>query len=498
MSANKSLILTASLLLAGAQFCLSGNGTWTSKALGTAINYTTSEAATPAKDQNGKQMTVVYLENLGFEKLGQNTNAQDVAWLREQGYRVVELDYGGNGKAVSPYINQDIIAINDALNGGTFCGCGNCSPIRSYVLMEGWRIARDVSYFLDDPSVYNWPGADYTQGDSLYMDIVYPANASEKVPCVLSFSYSNSSGKAGQQHQRLFLGYTLSMFDDSFLEGAPARGIAWAIADHPKYADWGQGKPAGGENKTYASYETNPDAICKVKSAVRTLRAEGQSLGLSGEIGIYGFSRGSTAGSLAVGDRQVTEYEAGGRYPGVSSAVQAAALGPGVFDYTLIYEITGDGDKNLENGCPKAWGALASNREQWERQGAVWMAQTAATAPVLFFYNTSDEKYYQIQQAAFQKHLQSLEVPVDTLVDYGSGHSVPTDGESLGQMYDFMERYLAVGGETALRKEKPERIDTAVEATKILSADGRLYLRVECNRDVLWYDTLGRLCCPLL
>ena len=246
-----------------------GTGEWTSTTLSSKISYTTLSPTNALKDRNGKYMTIVYLENLGFKKISQHSNDEDVQAMLDEGYRVIRLDYQGNAKAVSPGINQDIISINDQLNKGSMCGFSSISPIRSYILMEGYRIRRDVSYYLDDPTIYNWPGSPYTesQGDSLYMDIIYPTSPTTPVPVLLSFSYSNSyatlsGGKLTDEHyhQRLYLGYTLSMFDDSVLEGAPAHGIAWAIADHPKYCDWGQGKPQGGNNKDYGSIETNPDA----------------------------------------------------------------------------------------------------------------------------------------------------------------------------------------------------------------------------------------------
>jgi len=417
------------------------SGNWASKVTGGNIVFTATEPSTQLKDAAGNNLTVVYLENLSVKKLGQNTNVDDVAWLLSQGYRVIELDYANHPNAKTPNINADIITINDAINAGSFCGLTNCSKYRSYILFEGYRIARDVAYFKDNPTVYNYP-ASYTEGDSLYMDIIYPANSTEKVPVILSFSYSNSYAGAANKHQRLNLGNTLAGFDDSILEGAPATGIAWAIADHPKYCPWGNGKPTGGANDTYKSYQVNPDAAQKVKSAVRTLRTVGENLGLSGKIGIYGFSRGSDAGSMAIGDRTVPEFENAGLRIGVSDDVQAAALGSGVFDFTQIYNATGDGDSNLETRCPWAWGALASNYSIWEKQGSAYLAETAATAPVLFFYNTTDAGYYQDQIAKFKTKLDGLGVTTSTLVNYGTGHAVPTTDNAISVVYNFFRPYL--------------------------------------------------------
>lgn len=413
--------------------------TWNSRITGSALQCRVRTADRPLTDAKGKNMTVVYLENLACEKIGQNPVETDVQWLLDQGYQVIEVDYAGHPAAKSPGINMDIIAINDALNSGSFAGAVNCSDHRSYILFEGYRLARDVAYFKDDPSVYNYPGG-YTDGDSLYMDIAYPANASRPLPAVISFSYSNSWH--GNEHRRLFLGYTLAMFDDSFLEGAPAVGMAWAMADHPKYCDWGNGKPVGGANKDYASFEVNPDAARKVKSAVRTLRAKGAGLGLSGLIGVYGFSRGSDAGSMAVGDKYVADFEQAGLHQDVSSSVQVAALGSGVFDFTEIYSENTSGDERLETLCPKAWGELRTNRDKWEYQSSVYLVDTKASAPVLFFYNHSDAQYYQHQIQRFQRRLTAKGIEQGELTDYASGHAVPQDTVSLAKMYRFFGRYL--------------------------------------------------------
>ncbi len=425
-------------------------GKWPSLVTGGSVQFTVTEAIRPLKDFDGRIMTIVYLERLKLRKVGRNSIKNDVSWLLAQGYRVVELNYAHHGKTISPNINADIIAINDSISAGKFCGLHDCSQYRSYVLFEGYRLMRDVPYFVDDPKVYNTP-KEYIKGDSLYMDIIYPANTRTQVPVVLSFSYSNSYATYDQakgvltdqnKHQRLKQAYTLAAFNDSFLEGAPGRGIAWAIADHPKYCPWGKGQPVNGRNDAYRSFEDGIDAARKVRSAIRTLRTIGKSIGLSGKIGIYGFSRGSTAGSMAIGDRKVPAIDTAGFNKGTNAQVQAAALGPGVFDYTQIYNTINDGDANLETHCPWVWGELEKNRAVWERQGAAYLVNSSATAPVMFFHNTDDDHYYDDQIQHFKAKLSSLNVPVSSITNYGKGHSVPQTGEMLSQLYDFFERYL--------------------------------------------------------
>jgi dipeptidyl aminopeptidase/acylaminoacyl peptidase len=168
----------------------------------------------------------------------------------------------------------------------------------------------------------------------------------------------------------------------------------------------------------------------------------GSKLGLSGKIGIFGFSRGSTAGSMAIGDRKVPDIEKAGFNIGVSDKVQAAALGPGVFDYTQIYNTSGDGDANLEIRCPWAWGELNKNYALWQSMGSAYLVQSSATAPVIFFYNTDDDRYYQDQIAHFKAKLDSLHVPTSTLVNYGKGHAVPQTSASLNQLYQFFRQHL--------------------------------------------------------
>jgi len=418
--------------------CSAATGTWASKTLGKSVSYTATEAAMPAKDGSNAYMTVVYLENLGCEKIGRNSNSDDVAWLLSQGYRVIELNYGGDARATAPYLNEDIIAINDELNGGTFCGCSNISSTRAYILFEGYRIQRDVSYYLDSPSTYNYPDA-YTKtaGDSLYMDIVYPANPGKAVPTMLSFAYSNSY--YGKSHQRMFLGYTLAMFDDSILEGLPAIGMAWAIADHPKYCDWGQGKYTGGANKSLGAIEVNPDAARKVKSAVRTLRKVGSGLGLGNDIGLYGFSRGSTAASLGIGDAPFDEWLTAdnGRADAkdVSSDIQIAVLGPGVFDYSKMSE-TSNEYKRMKTYC----------NSDWTQQGGA-MAIKNKAVPCFLFYNSDDDANYATQMSSLMSIFDNTGTTYELLKDYGKGHSVPTQTADIKKMYDFLQSNVSTGVE---------------------------------------------------
>ena len=418
--------LLSLILLFTAATAMAGTGKWTSPAIGKSLNYKTSSASgTPAKDASGKLMTIVYLENLSVPKMGQNSNADDVAWLRNAGYQVIELDYENHEKAISPTLNLDIIAINSSLQNGSFCGC-TCSTSRSYILMEGYRIQRDIPYYQDDPTVYNFPDVyKDSQGDNLYLDLIYPANPSVSVPVLVTFSYSNSfatnsSGKLtdANKHKRLFLPYCWGAFKDSFVEGVSALGFAWAICDHPKYCDWGQGKYTGGANKSLGAIEVNPDAARKVKSAVRTVRGVGRDLGLNGDVAVTGFSRGSTAAALAVGDASVEAFE------------------------------------DTSRGNP------------WYMQGALATIKTNASAPTLFYYNTDDyykdnnknpQGLYSSQAALMKAKLDEVGTATEVLSGYSSGHNVPQTTDKLQVMYDFLLTHIPVPSPTGISSHHDRR-----------------------------------------
>lgn len=439
------IVLLQALLLMICRAAAADTGEWKSATTGGMVKYTTTQSASAAKDSKGRAMTVVYLENLSCEKIGQNSNAEDVAWLLEQGYNVIELDYGHHAKAVSPYINMDIIAINSELNKNAFCGMQNVSNERAYVLFEGYRLQRNIGYYKDDPTVYNLPdGYKTAEGDSLYMDFAYPANPSRPVPVVLSFSYSNSYH--GNEHKRMYLPYTYGMFLDSFQEGAPAVGAAWAIADHPKYCDWGNGKYDGGANKSLGSVELNPDAARKVRSAIRTVRGIGRTIGggsaaVGSDVILYGFSRGSTAASLAIGDRQFEDWETTerGRYADESSEIQCAFLGPGVFDYRKMAPASNE-YKRMKAYIDHqvATGKAANADAVWTEQGgALTIAKKAV--PCFLFYNTDDDANYDTQMQNLMQILDKTGSRYELLKNFGTGHAVPQKTDDLRRMYRFLQ-----------------------------------------------------------
>jgi hypothetical protein len=407
---------------------------WTSSATGGAITATVTEpnpvVATPA--------LVVYLKNLGCERIGQEPDASILADFTANGFRVVELNYAGHAKATAPFLNADVLKIRNEIGTAAFPGSTGLSAAKNkcYILCEGYRLMRNVPYYLNDRTVYN--GAETTDVE-LHMDIAYPSQPSRGVPIVMEYSCSNSY--AGNADDRMSNGNAFTGITDTILEGAPAAGIAWAMADHPKFQQWGLPKNGG----FYApSFELNPDTIKKVRSSVRVLREVGATLGLSGNIAIHGFSRGSTAGSLAAGDLAVPAIDSAGYSTALSSRVQAVLLGSGIYDYSHSGGVTtGDtagSEVNIYGRFVTAWGATASNLPLWQSQGAPYYMATSATAPVFLSYNTDDGTYYPYQAQLLEAKLTSLGVPHQVVTGTG-GHKVTTTPATLTAIYDFFKTH---------------------------------------------------------
>jgi hypothetical protein len=402
---------------------------WTSSATGGAIIVTVTEP-NPAVSPPA---LIVYLKNLSCERIGQEPDASIIADFTAHGYRVVTLDYAGHVKATAPFLNADVLKIRNEIGTGAFPGSTglNAAKNQCYILCEGYRLMRNVPYYLNDPAVYS--GSD--SGAELHMDIAYPSQPSHAVPIVLEYSTSNSY--LGNEDDRMNNGNAFTGTTDTILEGAPGAGLAWAMADQPKYRAWGS-------PTLYSGFEVNPDTIKKVRSSVRVLREVGATLGLSGNIVIHGFSRGASAGSMAAGDLAVTTIDSAGYSTALSSRVQAVLLGSGIYDFSHSGGTT-TGDPagtqvDIYGRFVTAWGATATNLMLWQTEGALYYMATAATAPVFLSYNTDDGTFYPYQAQLMNAKLTSLGVPYQVVTGTGA-HHVTTNSTTLTAIYDFFKAH---------------------------------------------------------
>jgi hypothetical protein len=407
---------------------------WTSAATGGSITATVTEpnpgVATPP--------LIVYLKNLSCERIGQESDATIINSFTTNGYRVVTLDYTNHVMATSPFLNADVLKIRNEIGTGAFPGSGglNANKNQCYILSEGYRLMRNVPYFLNDRTVYN--GAETTNVE-LHMDIAYPSQPSRAVPIVMEYSTANSY--FGNEDDRMRNDYAFTGTTDTILEGAPAAGIAWAMADHPKFQQWGLPKNGGYYSP---SFELNPDTIQKIRSSVRVLREVGATLGLSGNVAIHGFSRGATAGSLGIGDLADPTIDTTGYSTALSGRVQGVLLGSGVFDYSHSGG-TNTGDPNgtamtIYDRFVTAWGKTATNLLVWQMQGAPYYMATTASSPVFLSYNTDDEAGYVYQAQWLATKLASLGVPYQVVTGTGA-HHVTMNTNTLTLIYDFFKAH---------------------------------------------------------
>ena len=450
-------LLLAGILLVGLSSAQAVS--WTSAATGGAITATVIEpdpvVSTPP--------LIIYLKNLSCERIGQESDASIIAGFTTNGYRVVTLDYAGDAKATSPFLNWDVLKIRNDIGTGVFPGSTGLVAAKNkcYILCEGYRLMRNVPYYLNDPAVYS--GSD--SGAELHMDIAYPSQPSRAVPIVLEYSTANSY--FGNEDDRMNNGKAFTGTTDTILEGAPAAGIAWAMADHPKYRAWGS-------PTLYSGFEVNPDTIKKVRSSVRVLREVGATVGLSGNIMIHGFSRGSTAGSLAAGDLASVPIDSAGYSTALSGHVQAVLLGSGIYDYSHAGgTMTGDTagtQVDIYNRFVTAWGPTATNLAQWQSEGALAYMATSATAPVFLSYNTDDAAWYVYQAQLMEAKLTSLGVAHQVVTGLGR-HHVTTNFTTLTAIYDFFKAH------TNPLPHKPGRTALSNYNTNALTLD----LKIDAN-----------------
>jgi len=180
-----------------------------------------------------------------------------------------------------------------------------------------------------------------------------------------------------------------------------------------------------------------PDSAWKIKAAVRTLRAAGAKLGLSGNIVPAGFSRGSGMALMLVTTEGVAEFEGHGEHLDVSSAVQGGVILSGRFTYLDLLA-----DDHMLPRYAQAWGERAANREAWRRQGALDYLQRA-TVPLFLSINVTEAPDALHQMSVLRQRLAELGNDEIFLMDRAPrGHKVPLDPAILGAMNDYFKRQL--------------------------------------------------------
>jgi hypothetical protein len=326
---------------------------------------------------------------------------------------VVVLDYGHDANAVSPKLNADILQLRTQIGAKKFLGDLKIDQAHIYILAEGFRLKRNVEFYRTDSRV-------------LAMDILYPANPKSPASALMEITCDNANRMGNS---------SLVFCHDTLIEGGELAGFAGVMIDHPI------APPYKGLD------DPMPQAISELKSAVRTLRFEGKSLGLSDNIGAIGFSRGAEmAAILAVtnGNEALEGDAPPGLHKGVSSSVQAALIHGARYDLTAIGP-----DDPMYKRFEKAWGKREDDPAKWAIHGPAYYlpkdANAARQTVAPMFLNTSDKESKEFREGLllFSKRLDDLGIDHILQVDQdGRGHRVSTDPATLSRIYAFFAKHL--------------------------------------------------------
>jgi hypothetical protein len=187
----------------------------------------------------------------------------------------------------------------------------------------------------------------------------------------------------------------------------------------------------------YKGLDPMPDCARKVKAAVRTLRAEGLALGLSGKIAPVGFSRGSGMALMLATTDGLAEFEGFVSHTNFNSAVQGAVVMSGRFTYLDLLS-----DDKMLPRYAKAWGDRESSLDVWGRHGALDYLKKP-TVPLFLTINCTEGADALHQMEVLQKRLANLGSEFTFKMDNEPrGHKVTLDPEILGAMNSYLNARL--------------------------------------------------------
>ncbi|MBC2605229.1 alpha/beta hydrolase family protein [Pelagicoccus albus] len=366
------------------------SGEWYSNALGHAIDWKVIQ-----QPSEGESITILKLGGLPEFQAKQDGVGLD-------GSRVIEFDYRDAPEAIFPYLSRDIQKLRNDLFRNELFKELDLDYARIFILPEGYGLKPDVLYFVNEQR-------------PLLMDIAYPLDADGSVPCVLEFSCDNTDRMGN---------FSLAVCRDTLLEGFATAGYAFAMADHPV-------------PPPYKGLDPMVDCIPKIKAATRTLRGAGRELGLSDDIAVAGFSRGSGMALALVTTEGNGSFEVKGEYPEEDDTVQAAIVLSGRFTYLNLLK----NDKMWPRYL-KAWGESDENPVLWKEQGALDYLE-GATKPLFLSINSGEGPDAQHQMSLLRQRLTLWGSPYRYATDSdGLGHKVPLDPVLLESMRDYLRDNL--------------------------------------------------------
>lgn len=385
---------------------------WSSAATGMAL---TRYEYVPPTAQTGKaQPTIVYLLNLTAPRVGTDSDEAIVADFLAEGYVVITVDYESNAAARSPSLNPDILKVRDEVLANKYVSTYTIDQTALFIVPSGHRVARDLMY--------------ETTGWTRGIDLIYPSNPAYPVGAMMEFSCDNGERMGN---------YSMYAIRDTLLEGMATEGFAVAMADHPMlYGD--------------PDFIEMPASFRKVKAAVRTLRANAETYGLSGDIVTLGFSRASAMALFAATSFETDEFDGFYEHQGVDSSVQGAIILSGKYDYLDLLP-----DSKLQskiNSAPSTY-----TEEKLRAMSALSYLESPTPHPFYMALNAS-EVIDDGEKADPMHQMEVLMARFDELeIDYtfrieepAAGHKMPLDPDILNEIIAYLEAQLRPAPETVL------------------------------------------------
>lgn len=354
--------------------------------------------------------TVTVVELAGLTNRSVDRSISDEARRRHlaSGARFIRLDYGGQSAAQFPEICQDIAKLRSELLQGAGIAPWVADANRVFIVPEGFGLMIDVEYFADEQR-------------PLALDLAYPlsGNAEASAPCLLEFSCDNVDRMGN---------YSLVACRDTLLEGFATLGYAIAMADHPVAPP-------------YKGIDLFPESELRVRQAPVVVRRLANSLGLSGKIGVVGFSRGSGMALLLAGESRAEDWGA-----------DAAVILSGRFSYLELLE----GDHMLAR-YEKAWGARQDFSERWREHGALDRIGAPAI-PLFLSINSGEDEHAQFQMRRLRERLSEAGHTFAFVPDEdGRGHKVPISPEVLLPMQRYFAERLSSDRDSVDGIREPNR-----------------------------------------
>lgn len=354
-----------------------------------------------SQEKAEKSSLIVYLKGLASERMGTELDEVLLDEFLKAGFVVLELDFAGDPKARMPWINRELGLIRDQIRAGSLVPGWKFDNARCYLVPAGHRLKTNIVYYRD--------------GRTLAADLIYPAKASKPVGTVLEFSCDNQDRMGNT---------SLSICSDTLLDAFACEGLAVAMVDHPVAAP-------------YKGMDPMPDCGRKVRAAVRVLRREAVSLGLSGKMLPVGFSRGSGMALLLLSTDGHRKFDGFGEVPEGDASVQGAVIMSGRFTYLDLLP----NDKMIPR-YEAVWGKRDQHEEIWRAHGALDYLEKPSL-PVFLTINCTEGREALHQMEVLQKRLKQLGSAFEYHLDTEPrGHKVTLDAEILGAMRAYVLKQL--------------------------------------------------------